>query len=347
MDKQLGQRRRLSHRALKILNNYNVNDNNRIFYANYILQIYESFPILNTVLFSCTLFDDECICNSFILHDYESRPYVGDIIMVTKIIINILANEQRLYICQEFKFLEKSAKFILNPKNLIKISSKPKQFISLGNEAINNRKNKDESEEKRKIIFESNNFFFPEKNNEKLINNNNENNKQEVFDKTNNNNFMNEINEKTNSNNNDKIEVKAINNINFLINKKNNSQKIMNLIQEIKNNEENEITISKNKNYNNPFKENHKFYYNATQDIKEENGNIINMKEINSNNSDNIAYKPIISTNKNNIIKIILKEKIEDSNKNKEILPNISGKNSDLNEKLIKNEFNLSTDSKY
>ena len=151
---EYGDSRRLSHGVIKYLNNYKVNENKRILYVNFILQIYQCVPLLNTNYYSCSLFDDESICKAFIIkyNSNEGRPYEGDIISITKIIINILnEKESRIYCCEETKLLEKSAKFLIDPNNLINITSKKKSNIQNKTEENSNKN-------------ESNKKFFKDKN---------------------------------------------------------------------------------------------------------------------------------------------------------------------------------------
>ena len=131
MEMKYGTNRELSHGAINIINNYECKDNNSKLFCNFILQIYNCVPLLNRDQFSCSLFDDEYICNKFILKYSinEGRPYKGDIILITKININILNDGNKLFCCEENKLLEKSAKFLINPDNLNYISSKQKAFF--------------------------------------------------------------------------------------------------------------------------------------------------------------------------------------------------------------------------
>lgn len=127
MDYNYGSARQLSSGALRFLNSYPISDNNRNIYVNFILQIYKCIPLLPSELFSCSLFDKENICNKFILKYDEGKPYVGDIISITKINVSILSDRKnKLFICEEIKLLEKGKDFLINPKNLINISSKLK-----------------------------------------------------------------------------------------------------------------------------------------------------------------------------------------------------------------------------
>ena len=129
MDYNYGSARQLSSRALEFLNAYKISENNRNIYVNFIFQIYNCVPLLPSDLFSCSLFDKENICNKFILKydQADGKPYAGDIILVTRINVSILSNrENKLFICEEIKLLEKGKKFLINPKNLKSISSKLK-----------------------------------------------------------------------------------------------------------------------------------------------------------------------------------------------------------------------------
>jgi hypothetical protein len=127
MDYNYGSARQLSSGALRFLNTYAISDNNRNIYVNFILQIYKCIPLLPSDLFSCSLFDKENICNKFILKYEEGKPYVGDIISITKINVSLLSDRKsKLFICEEIKLLEKGKNFLINPKNLLDISSKIK-----------------------------------------------------------------------------------------------------------------------------------------------------------------------------------------------------------------------------
>ena len=232
MQIEYGDRRKLSHGAIKYLNNYNIVENKRTLYVNFILQIYKCVSLLHIDYYSCSLFDDECICNTFILKYsiIEGRPYEGDIISITKINLNILSDgEHKLFCCEETKLLEKSAKFLINPTNLINITSKSKKIII--------DKKEDEKINKENNNINNNNINIIKKCNEKEIKNkNNINQKELIFNNDDDYNF-NENNEKN------KEEEKNDNNIN---NKENFNK------NENKNNKENysknEI-INKKENY--------------------------------------------------------------------------------------------------
>lgn len=166
MEIEYGDSRRLSHGVIKYLNNYKVNENKRTLYVNFILQVYQCVPLLNTNYYSCSLFDDESICKSFIIkyNSNEGRPYEGDIISITKIIINILnEKDSRIYCCEETKLLEKSAKFLIDPNRLINITSKKKVITESKNEEnknknVSNKKvNKDIEDKKEENIKAINN----------------------------------------------------------------------------------------------------------------------------------------------------------------------------------------------
>ena len=182
MEIEYGDSRRLSHGVIKYLNNYKVNENKRILYVNFILQIYQCVPLLNTNYYSCSLFDDESICKSFIIkyNSNEGRPYEGDIISITKIIINILnEKESRIYCCEETKLLEKSAKFLIDPNNLINITSKKKTNIENKTEE-NSNKNENNKKLIKDIEYKN---IKEEKVNNFIINNNiNKEMKKEIKD---------------------------------------------------------------------------------------------------------------------------------------------------------------------
>ena len=166
MDYDYGSARQLSSGALQFLNSYKIAENKRNIYVNFILQIYNCVPLLPSDLFSCSLFDKENICNKFILkYDKEDgKPYTGDIISVTKINVSILSNrENKLFICEEIKLLEKGKKFLINPKNLISISSKLKIENKNTNIPLNSKKEKkvefqkESSTEEKFVEINSNN----------------------------------------------------------------------------------------------------------------------------------------------------------------------------------------------
>ena len=118
---------KLSHGALKYIYEYEIKENKTSLNVNFILQIFKCVRLLNTDLYSCTIFDDECISNNFILkyNMFDKRPYEGDIILIKKININILSDgEHVIYLCREISLLEKRAKFLIDFKNLINIPTK-------------------------------------------------------------------------------------------------------------------------------------------------------------------------------------------------------------------------------
>ena len=148
MNYDCGSERQLSTGALQFLSEFKISEKKRIIYVNFILQIYQCVPLLHSEYFSCSLFDKENICNAFILkyNKSEGRPYSGDIISVTKIIVSTLNNgENRLYNCEETKLLEKNKKFLINPKILKNISSKQKL------ESKDNKDNIKNSSKKNKL----------------------------------------------------------------------------------------------------------------------------------------------------------------------------------------------------
>ncbi len=170
MDYNYGSARQLSSGALRFLNTYAISDNNRNIYVNFILQIYKCIPLLPSDLFSCSLFDKENICNKFILKYEEGKPYVGDIISITKINVSLLSDRKsKLFICEEIKLLEKGKNFLINPKNLIDISSKIKlesknNFIPSNStkEKKNSHSKNSKREEEKFLEFNSNNSYQKE-----------------------------------------------------------------------------------------------------------------------------------------------------------------------------------------
>ena len=211
MDYNYGSARQLSSGALRFLNTYAISDNNRNIYVNFILQIYKCIPLLPSDLFSCSLFDKENICNKFILKYEEGKPYVGDIISITKINVSLLSDRKsKLFICEEIKLLEKGKNFLINPKNLIDISSKIKlesknNFIPSNStkEKKNSHSKNSKREEEKFLEFNSNNSYQKEISNIdnvslSIMNSN------FLSDKTN----SNKINIDTKKNNSNKNEIK-------------------------------------------------------------------------------------------------------------------------------------------
>ena len=65
---------KLTHGAINYLNNYHIVKNKTLLNVKFILQIYKCHIIINKVeddkdneCYACTLLDDECLCNNFIL----------------------------------------------------------------------------------------------------------------------------------------------------------------------------------------------------------------------------------------------------------------------------------------
>ena len=151
---EINSKRKLSHNSLEHLINYDFKENQKEYFVNIILQLYKCVPILNREYFSCSLFDDEYICNKFIIKCNKNEiPYPGDILCITKIKINILDDENLFYFCEEIEILEKGAKFLINPDNLKNISSKQKKFKLKNNENII-----PEKKEKNLVINENKNL---------------------------------------------------------------------------------------------------------------------------------------------------------------------------------------------
>ena len=152
---------KLSHGAIKELNIFYLTDNKQIAKANYIFQIYDCFPLLNNDYYSCTLFDDEKILNTFFLKydKNEGKPFKGDIILVDKIYItNFDDKEDIIFICKGVKIIKKSADFLVDPHLLDKISiKKAKENSSIDSNNIENN------------TFIFNNFDNKEKEKEKEI----------------------------------------------------------------------------------------------------------------------------------------------------------------------------------
>jgi len=290
-----GNCRKLSHGAINELSKCDISENKKIFFVNYILQIAKCHPLISVNYYNCTLFDDEYICNEFILgyNKTEGIPYAGDIISITKIIINTLPDgEHRLFFCEEVKLLEKSAKFLLNPNNLKIISSKSKNLILDNNQEIIN---KDESV-KEKSIEQNNDIFYSEKKNENINNNIN------TIKKFNENNNINSIEEKKEEKYIIKNSNKSIKNINTMNNNfiiYNENENIN--IKDNDNKEFNEV------NYSNIYKDMKKENNNEKKENIKENDNIKEIKEINNikiNGINNLVNKTIFTNNNNNSNKI-------------------------------------------
>ena len=141
--------------------------------------------------FSCSLFDKENICDTFVVkyNQSEGKPLKGDIISVTKINVSLLSDgEHRLFICEETKLLEKGKKFLVSPKKLKSISSKLKldnkeNIYSTKKKKLDEIKNKEiikeESKEESISSNSKSNLFNEEENgyNYNIINFNSTNSK--------------------------------------------------------------------------------------------------------------------------------------------------------------------------
>ena len=300
-----GNCRKLSHGAINELSKCDISENKKIFFVNYILQIAKCHPLISVNYYNCTLFDDEYICNEFILgyNKTEGIPYAGDIISITKIIINTLPDgEHRLFFCEEVKLLEKNAKFLINPNNLKIISSKSKNMILDNNQEIIN---KNESV-KEKNIEQNNDIFYTEKKNENINNNINTIKK---FNEKNNINFIEEKKEDNYIIKNNNKSIKNINtmNNNFIIYNENEN---INIIDN-DNKEFNEV------NYSNIFKDMKKENNNEKKENIKENDNIKGIKEINNikiNDINNLVNKTILTNNNNNNSNRIKSTIIKNSN---------------------------------
>ena len=210
MNYQYGADRQLTSGALQFLETYKITENKRNIYVNFILQIYKCVPLLHTDYYSCSLFDKESICNTFILkyNKSEGKPYVGDIISVTKINISILSDgEHRLYTCEETKLLEKGKKFLINPSKLNSISSKYKLDNSKSKNIFEENEETQKSQGKKEII-NSQNFLY----NYEIPETSYEEEKLNI-----------KINMPNIDNINNNININNYNNINDKINKKNNN----------------------------------------------------------------------------------------------------------------------------
>ena len=367
MNIQYGNSRQLTHSAIKYLNNYQIVENQRTLYVNFILQIYKCVPLLHCDYYSCSLFDDEYICNTFVLkyNKIEGRPYEGDIISVTKINISILSDgEHRLYCCEETKLLEKSSKFLINPKILRTISSKIKKIVLEKKEKNIIKKDDDIMEVKKPHTQElKNNINL----NNIKINTNIINNIENIENIENIDNIDNIDNIKTDKNKNINNINNANNNINNSLNNSLNNNNIINerdinkkenIIHNIKdiNNKDNNLNNNKmnkniinnnfncNLNNNNIIKNNINNNFNNIKNINNNtnlNLNKINKSNFNINNNQknknntNIIIKnneninlsfPLITKSKMNSIKIELQKKEEEINseEEKEIMNSIN-----------------------
>ena len=175
MENKFEKSSQLSHGAIKDLIEYEINENKRIIHPLMILQLYKCYPISYNGLYSCHLFDTEYICNQFLLkyNPYEGIPSEGDIILITKIIINVLNDGNRFFYCEGTKLLEKGEKFRVNPTNLKYISINQSKNANLENKEknINDKKEniKTVSVKKEKVkidILNNKNAFINKKNNE-------------------------------------------------------------------------------------------------------------------------------------------------------------------------------------
>ena len=350
MDIQFNSRRKLSHGALKILNNFSIKEDKRIFYANFILQIYKCFPLgHNSDLFSCEVFDDEYLCQNFIIiyNINEGRPYNGDIISITKIIINILPYGNVVFCCEEIKLLEKSAQYLINPENLKIISNKPKKN-TLNNSQDSNYNNNNSLKKENKI---ENYNIVNNKEEEDIIKKGN----NEINNNIENRNILENIQENIKYKDSEINEIEEIIIENDIIEKKEeeNNNKIIEEKEEKKINNEEIILENKVENKKNQTNE---FKKNLFENKKEEEFNK-NINEKDSQINDNLKIKEkilnstILEKSKKNSIKI--KTQKRDAffgSKSKDILESINlfkddfqdGENIDFqinNNNIIDNQF--------
>ena len=124
---------KLTHGAITYLNNYHIVKNKTLLNVKFILQIYKCHIIINKVeddkdneCYACTLLDDECLCNNFILkyNKKKGKLYNKDIIYISNISINILPDKKHLsYVCSEIKILKRVDNFLFNPNSLKRAST--------------------------------------------------------------------------------------------------------------------------------------------------------------------------------------------------------------------------------
>ena len=361
---QFNSKRNLSHGALKTLSDFSLKEEKRVFYANFILQILKCFPLENNPnLFSCELFDDEYLCPNFIIsyNINEGRPYKGDIISITKIIIVFLPYKGNiLFCCEEIKLLEKGAKYLINPENLKIISNKSKKNI-LNNsqdskDKINNTLKKENKIDNYNIINNKKEGIIKKSNNE--LENNIENRnipekeeeniklKDKEFKEIENINIENNILDKKEEENNNKI------NIDIEEGEKRSNEKII-LENEVEKNKISENNEFKDLNYFNLFENKIEEGFNKIKNEKD--GQISNNIKI----KENLLNSKIIEKSKKNMIKIEPQKRDGDFNsKNKDILESINlfkddfqdGENIDFkidnNNNSVENQF-LISDTKF
>ena len=90
-------------------------------------QIYECIPLALCNLYRCSVFDDECFCDAFLLKydEKDGRPRDSDIIKVSIISKIYFPNKEIcMYICEEVKLLNRIIGFLKNFESLEKVSVK-------------------------------------------------------------------------------------------------------------------------------------------------------------------------------------------------------------------------------
>ena len=115
----------LSKGAIKYLQNLNHSQNSII--VDFIFQIYECIPLSLCNLYRCSVFDDECFCDAFLLkyNEKQGRPRDSDIIKVSVISKIYFPNKEIcMYICEEVKLLHRMIEFVKNFDALEKVSVK-------------------------------------------------------------------------------------------------------------------------------------------------------------------------------------------------------------------------------
>ena len=154
---------KLSHAAIKSLNTYNIKGNKELISVNFIFQIYQCYKLSHLDYYSSTLFDDENICNNFILkyNKNNEMPIKGDIISISKIEIIILPDQKHLlYKCKDINILQKNSKFLIDPDSLIRASTVKKSLNIKFIDNINNKSQKEkfldikEKEEEKEIFLD-------------------------------------------------------------------------------------------------------------------------------------------------------------------------------------------------
>ena len=172
--------RNLSKGAIIYLNNIDVMNNSQILNEKFIFQIIKCVPFINLNFSNCSIFDGENIANNYIIPNNikEGRLYEGDIVLITKTIINKLdEGGKKLFIFDNIIILEKNAELPININEFNYISSKSKKKI-MDKGQVDIINNKIYQEEKNKII--DNNLL--ERENEDIIMKDNNNKQKKIIE---------------------------------------------------------------------------------------------------------------------------------------------------------------------